>query len=59
MSEFKNPELYPFFCKRYDDKSKEWLALGTVHATDIDDAWEQAIKKWGRVDSVYDLYSCD
>lgn len=49
--------MYPFLCKRFSNGS--WEVLGTIHAKDNAEAWEKAIAKWGKVDSVYDLYSCD
>ena len=49
--------MQPYLCKVF--KNNKWSVLGTIHAKDINDAWDKAIKKWGNVTSVYDLYSCD
>jgi len=48
-------KLKPFIVKRFFDDKQEWIVLGTIHATDIDDAWKIAMERWTSVDSVWPL----
>lgn len=50
-------DLHPFICKRF--ANNQWCALGVVYARDESEAWRIAIKTWGKVDSVWDLYTAD
>lgn len=58
----QNTKLEPYGCKRFNSGKKgqgKWEFLGTVHAQDSKEAWDKAIKQWGKVDSVYYLYAMD